>query len=170
MILMRREKAVWLMTILLFFGLNPGKVSGEKLGKADSSVYPRVVSLNGVWEFQGISEMSFGGIVPEDWVGLDIPKMDSAKEGMHFGAYRKTFKNPKGREGERVFVHFQGVAFACEVYLNGQLMGRHGPTLEPFELELTRELKEENELVVLVQDWTAGISRTPVLVWIGNSF
>ena len=121
------QKAVLLMAILLFFGL----ISGEESRGNEQDVYPRIVSLDGSWEFQNIPEMAPDRIVPSGWSGVEIPKMGSLKEG-HFGAYRKTFKNPKGREGERVVLHFQGVAFSCEVYLNGRLAGRHGPTLEPF--------------------------------------
>ena len=150
--------AVWLMAMLLFFALNPGASWGKQPGSADSEAYPRVVSLKGIWEFQNIRELSLPPMGSVEWVSVEIPKMDSNKES-HFGAYRKRFKNPVFEKGERVFVHFNGVAFACEVYLNKLLVGRHGPTLEPFEMELKRELKEENELVVLVQDWTSGISR-----------
>ena len=145
------------MAMLLFFGLS----SGEGLGN-EQGVYPRIVSLNGIWEFQDIPGMSLSGIDPGVWTVVDVPKIGSSEKGTHFGAYRKRFENPVVVKGERVFVHFNGVAFACEVYLNGQLVGRHGPTLEPFEVELTSHLEGENALVVLVQDWTSGISRTPV--------
>ena len=151
-----KQKAVWLMAMLLFSVLSSGECLGNAGGDACSKTYPRMVSLNGVWEFQGISEMSSGRIDPEGWVKIEIPAMGVLKEG-HFGAYRKRFEKPVIAEKERVFVHFQGVAFACEVYLNGQMMGRHGPTLEPFEVELTPYLGAENELVVLVQDWSSGV-------------
>src|SRR3954453_21657228 len=39
--------------------------------------------------------------------------------------YRKRFSLPSSDAGKKVFLEFQGVRHAAEVYVNGQLVGRH---------------------------------------------
>lgn len=131
-------------------------VSEEERALAAARVYPHIISLHGSWDRQDLEEMSLEHVRPDTWKVVQIPRMSSGGKA-HFAAYRKYFDNPIGRDEERAFIHFAGVAFASQVYLNGHLVGMHGPTAEPFSLELTSYLQKENELVLLVQDWTSGI-------------
>ncbi len=39
--------------------------------------------------------------------------------------YRKTFRMPVGSARQKVFIEFEGIRQAGEVYLNGQFIGRH---------------------------------------------
>ena len=66
--------------------------------------------------------------------------------------YRKHFQAEASLRGKQVFADFQGVMTVAEVYLNGQLLGRHSGGYTPFSVELTPALKwgEENVLAVRV--------------------
>lgn len=72
--------------------------------------------------------------------------------------YRKHFKLPAGAEGKKVFIEFQGVRHAGEVYLNGQFVGRSENGVMAFGFDLTDKLKpapQENILAVAVDNsWT----------------
>ena len=58
-------------------------------------------------------------------------------------------------DDETVLLHFGAVDFACQVWVNGQLVGDHWGGFLPFSFDITQALKkEENELLVLVQDET----------------
>lgn len=66
--------------------------------------------------------------------------------------YKKTFRVPTEYWGKRVFIEFEGVANAAEVYLNGKLVGEHKGAYTPFKFEITDDLvySEENRFVVKV--------------------
>jgi len=66
--------------------------------------------------------------------------------------YRKHFQAGPSLRGKQLFLDFQGVMTVAEVYLNGQLLGRHQGGYTPFSVELTPALKwgEENVLAVRV--------------------
>ncbi len=51
--------------------------------------------------------------------------------------YRKTFDIPVEDRGRRLFIQFDGVYRDCEVWLNGNLVGRHVGGYMGFELEVT---------------------------------
>ncbi len=55
--------------------------------------------------------------------------------------YRKTFLIPEEDRGSRIFIQFDGVYRNCEVWLNGNLAGRHVGGYMGFELEITELLK-----------------------------
>ncbi len=55
--------------------------------------------------------------------------------------YRKHFRLPPGTSDKRVFVEFEGVRLAGEVYLNGKLLGRHENGVSAFGFDITAEAK-----------------------------
>ena len=72
--------------------------------------------------------------------------------GVEQGWLRRTFRVPAGWAGRRVAVHFEAVAGACVVLVNGRPAGTHFDTYTPFELDVTDLLRPgENELRVGVQ-------------------
>lgn len=65
--------------------------------------------------------------------------------------YRKHFRLPASATGQKVFIEFEGIRQAGEVYLNGQLIGRHEDGVMAFGFDLSRLIKlapEENVLAV----------------------
>lgn len=78
----------------------------------------------------------------------------------HYGAplgnkttwYRTTFRMEAGVD-ESVFLHFDGVDYIANVYINGILAGAHEGFFAAFEFDITKYLKsEENILVVEVKN------------------
>ena len=54
--------------------------------------------------------------------------------------------------GERAFLHFGAAAERCSVFLNGIFLGEHDGGYTAFTFEVTRALKEQNRLLVLVDN------------------
>ncbi|MBR2986610.1 MAG: MFS transporter [Clostridia bacterium] len=77
----------------------------------------------------------------------------SLKKGESF-VYRKTFITP-AEQGKRVFLHFGAVDCIVTVSLNGTLLGTHVGGYLPFSFEITPHLRQENTLIVTVDDDTS---------------
>lgn len=107
-----------------------------------------------------------------DWrveEGADVGRIDRAFRGEgawervaipHFGPplgravtyYRRTFEVPEALAAPgRVFLCFDGVDYAAEVYVNGNYVGGHEGFFAPFEFDVTDFLRaEKNVLMVRV--------------------
>jgi beta-galactosidase len=55
--------------------------------------------------------------------------------------YRKTFRMPAGSAGQKVFIEFEGIRQAGEVYLNGQFIGRHEDGVMAFGFDISETVK-----------------------------
>lgn len=66
--------------------------------------------------------------------------------------YRKDFKVPELRPGERLRLCFEGLDFEGRVYLNGELLGEHSGMFTPFEFDVTTKVRTNtsNRLLVVV--------------------
>lgn len=68
--------------------------------------------------------------------------------------YRRNFSVSTGAR-TRQLLNFEAVDYRCEVYVNGNSVGKHQGGNTPFTLDITDAVKEgENELVVRVEDET----------------
>jgi hypothetical protein len=74
------------------------------------------------------------------------------------GFYRKVFDLPSDWDGKAVQLHFDGVSYRAEVWLNGRFVGAHMGAYTPFSLDVTAfvHMDSSNELIVRV----AELSRT----------
>src|SRR6266511_924455 len=74
------------------------------------------------------------------------------------GFYRKVFDLPADWDGKAVQLHFDGVSYRAEVWLNGRFVGVHMGAYTPFSLDVTSFIHTDssNELIVRV----AALSRT----------
>ena len=68
--------------------------------------------------------------------------------------YHRTFTVPDPWRGKRVLLHFGGVDFASEVFVNGHRVGRHWGGATPFSYDITQFAGNGtvNHLVVRVRD------------------
>lgn len=66
--------------------------------------------------------------------------------------YSYAFKDPREHKDQEVYLEFQGVNSFCEVYLNGVKLGEHKGGYSTFRFLITEVLKEENRLVVYVDN------------------
>ena len=68
--------------------------------------------------------------------------------------YHRKLTVPLDWAGKRIILHFGAVDFECEVFINGQSVGRHWGGTVSFNFEITRFVQpgQEHDLVVYVRD------------------
>ena len=66
-------------------------------------------------------------------------------------SYRRTSSIPLD-SGKRTILHFEAVDHFCIAYLNGMCIGNHRGGYLPFSFDISDAVKQENELIVQVQD------------------
>ncbi|MEN1680438.1 MAG: family 43 glycosylhydrolase [Planctomycetota bacterium] len=144
---------------------------GEKLTAKNAwTEYPRPqlqrdvwTNLNGYWDYTvtpGARRKS-----PRKWKGKiltpfclesklsGVQELLAANEALW---YRRTISG-KPRAGLRRILHFEAVDYRCEVFVNGESVGRHRGGNTPFSFDVTDTLRDgDNELVVRVVDETQG--------------
>ncbi|PWT96897.1 MAG: glycoside hydrolase family 2 [Bacteroidetes bacterium] len=64
--------------------------------------------------------------------------------------YKKTFTYHK--TDKRLFLHFGAANYIADVYFNGEKIGSHEGGFTPFQFEITDKVKEENSIVVRVNN------------------
>jgi len=120
--------------------------------------------LGGDWKFikQDASSLS---PKTDDWETVTIPHTWNIKDGQSGnvgdewdngkgfyrgpGTYFKKILIPKFYIGKRTFLRFEAVSQTAEVYVNGQLVGKHEGAFNAFAFEITSVVKVgENELLV----------------------
>ena len=73
------------------------------------------------------------------------------------GAYKRSFTVDSSWEGQQVFVHFDGVESAFQLWVNGQAVGYSQDSKLPSEFNLTPFLKSgENTMALRVFRWSDG--------------
>lgn len=104
-----------------------------------------------------------GQTPPQDAVAVTLPHAHNEGDAfrVHIGEHTdtvswwyKTFELPEGAEGRRVFVEFEGVRQAAEVYINGQAVGLSENGAMAFGLDLTPHIRYrgQNTLAVRVDN------------------
>ena len=134
---------------------------GENLQGTPWQVYPRpqlvrksYVNLNGIWDFAVFEDPDFPG---ED-LQINVPfcpesllsglKMQTKPGSYLF--YRRTFTMKK--QAGRLLLHVGAADQIADIYVNQKQVCRHEGGYEAFTADITDFLKEENELVIRVQD------------------
>ncbi len=64
--------------------------------------------------------------------------------------YKKLFTYHK--TDKRLFIHFGAVNYLADVYLNGEKIGTHEGGFTPFQFEITDKVKEQNSIIVCVNN------------------
>lgn len=122
------------------------------------------ICLNGQWEFE--MDTAEVGHFKEYW---NRPSLDGeitvpyCPESVLSGVghtdfigcvwYRKTFTLPESFRGRRIILHFGAVDYLATVYVNGREVGSHQGGYTPFSFDITDQLTEgENVLVVRAVD------------------
>ncbi|MDO4970863.1 MAG: glycoside hydrolase family 2 TIM barrel-domain containing protein [Bacteroidales bacterium] len=109
------------------------------------------------WQFAKGKSLSEAQ-VKNEWEKVVIPHCWNATDGTtpeYFrgrSVYRCSFAAPKGSDGQRVFVRFEGVSMCAKVWLNGRYLGEHRGSFTAFCFELTPFLKKTNVLEVEVDN------------------
>lgn len=131
-------------------------------------VEPGRMSLNGDWllavagpedddRFDGFHENSFPEAefsvidVPSNWEmkGFEPARYIGPSDSVGF--YRKRFDAPELEDGERLMLHFEGVSFGADVWLNGKKLGRHIGAFTGFEFDATDSVNPGGENLLAVR-------------------
>lgn len=154
--------------------------------KDDYAQSPYYHSLNGIWKFvyadkyadrvqnfyePGLNDSKWNDIeVPSNWElkGFGIPIYTNIvyphpRNPPYIGAnnpvgtYRRNFTVPEGWAGKEVLLHFGSITGYARVFVNGQEAGMSKVSKSPAEFNITRLLKEgDNILAVQVFRWHDG--------------
>ncbi|MFP4030321.1 MAG: sugar-binding domain-containing protein [Desulfococcaceae bacterium] len=118
---------------------------------------PRDHSLNGEWKFSPASLRPADAYLPEtadeDWETIPVPANWHPVRGEHSGAawYRLSFPAPGIPPDGVVRLHFQGVDYAADVWLNGRHLGFHEGRFAPFAFDATDSLRADSANLLAVR-------------------
>lgn len=139
-------------------------LEGEELSGQPWQSYPRpqlrresFLNLNGQWDFAVQSDPD----VPSDYqekILVPFPPQSllsgfsrhCPEEAYLF--YRKKFSLPEGFQKDRVLLHVGAADQVAQVWINNAYLGEHVGGYESFSFDITQYLKEENTMVIRVQD------------------
>jgi len=119
---------------------------------------PLKVSLNGDWSFRKAGEKDWRTVeVPHDWA-IEGPFAAGGDENtgklpwQGVGEYRRTFSAERLRDNARAFLEFDGVMASPKVKVNGVDVGGWDYGYMGFRVEVTKVLKEGENVVEVTAD------------------
>lgn len=118
-----------------------------------------VINIDHKWAFQkGIDKVP--DTIPKEWYMVNLPHTWNAIDGQDGGAdyfrgsccYLKEIHKIDLPEQKQYYLEINGANSSADVYLNGKKLAHHDGGYSTFRVDLTRELKEENLLAVIVDN------------------
>jgi beta-galactosidase len=156
-----RSYHILLIVILAFLYV---QCNGASLRDSDT------VLLNGSWDFKYISgseipapdknffKVDFKG---ENWGKIDVPSnwelqgkaepnyAGRLAEGV--GLYRTTFHVPDKLIGKKIFIRFNGVLFAYELFVNGEFVGKWASAFNSKQFDISPYIDRDNTNLLAVK-------------------
>ena len=117
-------------------------------------------NLNGLWDFT--IEPRSQNAIPSSFDGkILVPfAIESALSGVGERVgndsvlwYRTQISVPANMRRQNVLLHFGGVDWQAEVYVNGKKVGTHEGGYDPFSFDITPHLKRGNQQEIAVRVW-----------------
>jgi len=123
---------------------------------------PRVqVDLDAGWKFYPADNVHGPEVGFDDspWASVELPHTWNARDGEDGGAnyrrgigwYRRHLSVPAALAGRRLYLQFDGVSLAADVYVNGVLLGSHKGGFARFCLDASDALKAGQDNLVSVR-------------------
>ena len=117
-------------------------------------------NLNGLWDY-AITSVEAEGFEAEGKILVPFAVESSlsgvgrriTKENSLW--YERTFTVPSGWKGKNVLLHFGGVDWKAEVFVNGQRVGEHKGGFDPFSYDITPYLKKSSKQTLTVKVFDA---------------
>ncbi|MDR0848787.1 MAG: hypothetical protein LBN10_07060 [Propionibacteriaceae bacterium] len=105
----------------------------------------------------------------DQWETISVPSCWNVQKELWYwyegsAVYVRNFSFEPGPASERVFLTFDGAAYAAYVFLNGEYLGWHQGASTPFRFEVTGKVRDDNRLLVVVNN-----DRTPERVPMDNT-
>jgi len=108
------------------------------------------------WSLTTVPEWRYRTVGNDNLYERRVDKIEITEERRNTSQicwYRLAFTASKPSDDRRAWLCFDGVDWEAEVYLNGELLGKHRVYYEPFRFDVTKKLKNgENVLAVRVID------------------
>ncbi|MEO6673765.1 MAG: sugar-binding domain-containing protein [Ginsengibacter sp.] len=146
--------AVLLISVSFAFKKEEGRNKIQGVYEPPSS--PRAVyNFNADWKFifgdsagaeqPGYDDSKWSSVgLPHTWNDTDTYRSfishsggDQSEKLFGIGWYRKHFKLPANADGQKIFLHFEGMRQAGFFYLNGKLIGKHEDGITAVGLDIT---------------------------------
>ncbi len=155
--------------LILIFSLFIVSCQSDSLQKPADQDNPRkTYNFNSDWllALGDIDSASFTNFDDQSWQSVTLPNAWNEKEAFRLDIkdlstgiawYRKHFTIPTGDSKKKIFIEFEGVRQAAQVYVNGDSVGLHENGVMAFGFDITDYLNpagEENIIAVRVDnDW-----------------
>lgn len=143
----------YLLTSLLLLFIAAGRVEAQK--QQGRQVY----NMNTDWAFYrgDVKRGECMDVNDVNWMPATLPhvmqleKKHCGGDGIYdgIGWYRRYFSMPKGCEGKRVALSFEGVMNACDVYVNGGKVITHHGGYIGFTTDISDKVKTDGETNLL---------------------
>ncbi|UCH01641.1 MAG: beta-galactosidase, partial [Candidatus Bathyarchaeota archaeon] len=112
-----------------------------------------IIPVPSNWQMQGYDTPMYTNVRYP--FPADPPKVPHSKNPV--GLYRRTVDIPEAWKGRQIFLVFDGVDSACDVWLNGERVGYSQGSRLPAEFNITPYLRSgRNTLAVQVYRWSDG--------------
>ena len=113
------------------------------------------MSLNGKWEYIITGEKVPPFQVTSGWEEVLVPSFIRIPAD-RTAWYRQTFSLPESFKDKVIKLRFEAVKVKTTVYLNGIYIGEYLGGFEPFDFDITKQVRldKENELYVGVRGWS----------------
>jgi len=105
-------------------------------GPAGSKAWP-TITVPGHWELQGFAPPKYGKDQLEGTGGT--------------GLYRRNFRVPAAWQGQRVFLHFDGVLYGFDAWVNGTKVGSWASSYNPAAFDITDTVNRKGDNVLAVR-------------------
>lgn len=151
----------WLLVALLAAIYAPQILLAENGGRSK-------ININREWKFFLGDDTAAKTIKYNDaaWANVhlphnfSIPYFQSAHWYTGYGWYRKQFSVVSGWKGKSIFIEFEGAFREAEIYVNGQLAGKHSGGYTGFSLDVSKLVKTGNNVLAvrLNNKWNARLA------------
>ncbi len=105
------------------------------------------------------SDLIRAGRIPDPYVNMNAQQIEwvPARDWV----YAKKFTVPASVKGRKVRLHFEGIDYSADIYLNGRHLGHSENAFIPFEFDVTDILnyEDENRVVVILDPAPAEIGQ-----------
>lgn len=114
------------------------------------------ISLDGQWRrLATSSDCSASGIDDSGWPRVAVPDCYGKEAGLsrYFGPvwYRRKIALPHARAGEWFDLEFTSADYFCEVYLDGEMLGRHEGYFAPFSFDVSGCARSGSVIAVKIE-------------------
>jgi len=123
----------------------------------DAQTARKNININREWKFK-LGDYSGAEVSTYDdtkWESIGIPHSfsmpyyQSAKFYKGYGWYRKNIEIDKTWIGKRISLDFEGAYRTAEIFVNGQLVGKHNSGYTGFEVDITKAVKAGSNVVAV---------------------